>query len=191
MSLNEVDFDSFINQINNDPDFKEAVLNPTVIDQNIESLNKVSDAMRTLILICEKPDIELPKLKTQVNFQLPSTMKKSKEPYVVSLRNDINMYRKLYEKHSKRVNDIIEKTKKSIILLFPQIKDLLNEIKSYTNDFENSIKKLDAPYKNKRNILNQVNIKDFPANKQKEFILWAHEEIVISTSNKKTLNFVK
>ena len=27
-------------------------------------------------------------------------------------------------------------------------------------------------------------------NKQKEFILWAHEETVISTSNKKTLNLM-
>jgi myosin protein heavy chain len=169
MNLNEVDFDSFINQINNDPDLKEAVLNPTIIDNSIESLNKVSDAMSLPLLICEKPDIELPKIKTQLNFQIPNSMKKSKDPYVVSLRDDINMYRKLYEKHSKRINEIIEKTKKSIILLFPQIKDLHNEIKSYTNDFENSIKKLYTPYQNKINILNQVNYKNFQANKQKEF----------------------
>ena len=72
MNLNEVDFDSFINQINNDPDLKEAVLNPTIIDNSIESLNKVSDAMSLPLLICEKPDIELPKIKTQLNFQIPS-----------------------------------------------------------------------------------------------------------------------
>ena len=59
------------------------------------------------------------------------------------------MYRKLYEKHSREVNEIIEKTKNSIKNLYPPMKKLRDEIKKYTNDFEGSIKILDIPYKNK------------------------------------------
>jgi myosin protein heavy chain len=167
---NEVDFDGFIDQISNDPDLAKKVLNPEVIDQNIENMQKVNEALNLPLLICENSDIELPNVKTKVNFLLPASIRKSKDRYAVSLKNDLDMYRQLYEKHSERVNEIIKKTKDSIIKLYPPIKKIHDEIKKYSNNFEGSIKQLDIPYRNKKNILNQIDYKKFPESKQKEFI---------------------
>jgi hypothetical protein len=54
---NEVDFDGFIDQISNDPDLAKKVLNPEVIDQNIENMQKVNEALNLPLLICENSDI--------------------------------------------------------------------------------------------------------------------------------------
>ena len=167
--LSDIDFYTFIQQIQNDPDMKNAVLNTKEIDQNIDSLKQVNEKLSLPLLICEKPDIELPAVKTQLNFVVPSTIRKSKEPYVVSLRNDINMYRKLYEKHSKRVNEIIAITKESIIKLYPPMEKMRDEIKKYTKDFEDSIKQLSIPYENKKKIFNDIDIQNIPSNKQNDF----------------------
>ena len=167
--LNESDFNVFLNNLSQDSEIKEAIINPVILDNNIDKLKKVNETISLPFLICENPDMELPYVKNQLNFLLPASIRKSKEPYVVNIKNDINMYRKLYEKHSKRVNEIIEKTKDSIKNLYPPMKKLRDEIKKYTNDFEGSIKKLDIPYKNKRDVLKHIDPNKFPKDKQKEF----------------------
>lgn len=167
--LNESDFKVFVDNINQDNEIKEAIFNPVILDNNIDKLKKVNEAINLPLLICENPDMELPYVKDQLNFLLPASIRKSKEPYVVNIKNDINMYRKLYEKHSREVNEIIEKTKNSIKNLYPPMKKLRDEIKKYTNDFEGSIKILDIPYKNKREVLKNIDPNKFPKDKQKNF----------------------
>ena len=167
--LNESDFKVFLNNIKEDTEIKEAIFNPVILDNNIDKLKKVNEAINLPLLICENPDMELPYVKDQLNFLLPASIRKSKEPYVVNIKNDINMYRKLYEKHSREVNEIIEKTKNSIKNLYPPMKKLRDEIKKYTNDFEGSIKILDIPYKNKREVLKNIDPNKFPKDKQKNF----------------------
>ena len=167
--LNESDFKVFVDNINQDNEIKEAIFNPVILDNNIDKLKKVNEAINLPLLICENPDMELPYVKDQLNFLLPASIRKSKEPYVVNIKNDINMYRKLYEKHSREVNEIIEKTKNSIKNLYPPMKKLRDEIKKYTNDFEGSIKILDIPYKNKREVLKNIDPNKIPKDKQKNF----------------------
>lgn len=167
--LNESDFKVFLNNIKEDTEIKEAIFNPVILDNNIDKLKKVNEAINLPLLICENPDMELPYVKDQLNFLLPASIRKSKEPYVVNIKNDINMYRKLYEKHSREVNEIIEKTKNSIKNLYPPMKKLRDEIKKYTNDFEGSIKILDIPYKNKREVLKNIDPNKIPKDKQKNF----------------------
>ena len=61
----------------------------------------------------------------------------------------------------------------------------------YTFNFkENRIKNIISRRKTNSLRFTKYNALHNKFNKQKEFILWAHEETVISTSNKKTLNFV-
>ena len=62
-----------------------------------------------------------------------------------------------------------QKTKNTFIERNVNKKDGKYEIKKYTNDFEGSIKKLDIPYKNKRDVLKHIDPNKFPKDKQKEF----------------------
>ena len=121
------------------------------------------------ILICDNPDVELPTIKTQLNFSLPQSIRKSKEPYVVNIKNDLNMYRKLYEKHSRQVNQIIEKTKESIKNLYQPLKQLADDIKKNSTNFESTIVETSTPLKNKKESLNRINDKKYTKEKQKEF----------------------
>ena len=167
--VKDEDFIKFFEDIKKDPDLKEAFLNPKIFDNNIEKLQRVNEAISHPLLICDNPDIELPLVKVQLNFLLPATIRKSKEAYVINIRNDINMYRKLYEKYSKQVNEIITKTRESMKNLFQPLKKLRDEIKRYSNNFEESIKQTSIPLQNKRESLNQINYKKFSQESQKNF----------------------
>lgn len=167
--INEQDFLEFFKQVENDPELGKALLNPKIIDDNIENLQKVNQTISYPILICDNPDIELPLVKSQLNFLLPAQIRKSKEPYVINIKNDLNMYKKLYEKYSKKVNDIISKTKESIKNLYQPLKKLRDDIKKISEDFENSIKQTSVPLQNKRDNLNKIEYKKYSQEKQKEF----------------------
>ena len=89
------EIDEFLEQLETNPELVESLLKAEVIGSNIENLQKVNNAMIHPLLICDNPDIELPQVPVQLNFLLPSSIRKSKEPYVVNIKHDINMYRKL------------------------------------------------------------------------------------------------
>jgi hypothetical protein len=167
--IKDEDFLKFFDDIKKDPDLKEAFLNPKIIDNSIEKLQKVNEAISYPLLICDNPDTELPLVKAQLNFLLPATIRKSKEPYIINIRNDINMYRKLYEKYSKQVNGIITKTKESMKNLYQPLKKLRDEIKKNSNNFEESIKQTATPLQNKKDSLNQIDYKKYTSDNQKKF----------------------
>ena len=167
--IKDEDFLKFFDDIKKDPDLKEAFLNPKIIDNSIEKLQKVNEAISYPLLICDNPDTELPLVKVQLNFLLPATIRKSKEPYIINIRNDINMYRKLYEKYSKQVNGIITKTKESMKNLYQPLKKLRDEIKKNSNNFEESIKQTATPLQNKKESLNQIDFKKYTPDNQKKF----------------------
>lgn len=109
--MDDIDFSDFLNNLKEDPELQEALLQPAIIDDSIKNLQDTNSFMTTPILICENPDTELPLVKNQLNFQLPSSLRKTKEPYALNIRNDLNMYKKLYEKYANLSNSIINRTK--------------------------------------------------------------------------------
>ena len=167
--IKDQDFIDFFVELQNDPELAKAVMNPQIIDDSIEKLQKVNETISYPILICDNPDTELPLVKSQLNFLLPAQIRKSKEPYVVNIKNDINMYKKLYEKYSKQVNGIISKTKESITNLYPPLKKLRDDIKKISEDFENSIKQTSTPLQNRKDNLNKIDYKKYSQEKQKKF----------------------
>ena len=169
MKLRDEDFIEFFDQVKNDPELGKALLNPRIIDENIEKLQKVNDAISYPLLICDNPDTELSLVKTQLNFILPAAMRKSKEPYVLNLKSDINMYKKLYEKYSKQTNELINKTKDSIKRLYQPLKNLKDEIKNNSNNFTSTIRQTSVPLQNKKEYLNRIDYKQYPQDKQKSF----------------------
>ena len=167
--MNEEDFSDFFDNLK-DPDIIEALVNPPVINGNIQDIQNTNGALIYPLLICDNPDIELQLIPKQLNFITPSVLKKSKEPYALNIKKDLNMYRKLYEKYAKNVNHIIEKTKESIKNLYKPLKKLRDEVKQYSNNFENSVKELAIPLENKKNGLNKIDYSKYPKDKQKKFL---------------------
>ena len=66
-----------------------------------------------------------------------------------------------------------------------KLQEIYNENKYNFNLKENTIKNIIFRWKTNSLRFTKYNALDNKFNKQKEFILWAHEETVISTSNKK------
>ena len=169
---NEADFDFLKENLDKYPELKEAFFNPVKIgepqkEEKIVGLNKV---ITLPLLMCDNPDIELPKIPNQLNFIVPTAMRKSKEIYVINIKNDINMYKKLYENNSSIVNKIIDETKVCLKNLYNPLKILRDNVKDYSNNFHNSINKLSIPLENGKKGLNDIDYKKYPKAKQSQFL---------------------
>ena len=156
------DFDFLKRNLEQFPELREAFFNPKDIG--------MKNSMTIPLLICENPDTELPEVPKQLNFILPQAMKKSTEIYVINIKNDINMYKKLYEKNSTIVNRIINETKECLKNLYKPLKSLRDDIKKYSNNFKNSIDQLSIPLKNEKNGLNDIKYENYPKEKQNQFL---------------------
>ena len=171
------DFDFLEKNLEQYPEIKEAMLNPGNIDGSGEKIVEMNKNMTEPLLICDNPDIELPKVPTQINFIIPQQMRKSKEISIVNIRNDLTSYKKLYEKNSTTVNKVIDEIKASLKNLYNPIKSLRDDIKNYSNNFENSINQLSIPLKNGKKGLNDINYKKYPKDKQNLFLKDKNEVI--------------
>ena len=171
------DFDFLEKNLEQYPEIKEAMLNPGNIDESGGKIVEMNKNMTEPLLICDNPDIELPKVPTQINFIIPQQMRKSKEISIVNIRNDLTSYKKLYEKNSTTVNKVIDEIKASLKNLYNPIKSLRDDIKNYSNNFENSINQLSIPLKNGKKGLNDINYKKYPKDKQNLFLKDKNEVI--------------
>ena len=170
MKLNEEDFEGFIKN----KSLMEAFLKPTILDENNQKSNGV---LVFPLVICDNPDTELPNVPEQLNFILPLSLRISKEPYVKNIKKDLNLYRILYEKHSKEINNIIDKTKESIKKLYAPLKKLRNDIKNYGKKFGESIEQLKVPIINNKQGLNEINYEEYPENQKNNFLKDKNEVI--------------
>jgi len=164
------DFDFLEKNLDQYPEIKEAMLNPGNIDGSGEKIVEMNKNMTEPLLICDNPDIELPKVPIQINFIIPQPMRKSKDMYIVNIRNDLNLYKKLYEKNSTTVNKIIDEIKGCLKNLYNPIKSLREEVKNYSNNFENSINQLSIPLKNGKKGLNDIDYKKYEKDDQNRFL---------------------
>ena len=167
---NQSDFDFLKKNLDQYPEIKEAMLNPGNIDESGEKIVEMNKNMTIPLLICDNPDIELPKVQAQLNFVIPSAIKKSKEIYLINTRNDLNSYKNLYEKNSATVNKIIDEIKGCLKNLYNPIKSLREDIKNYSNNFDNSINQLSIPLKNGKKGLNDIKYEKYPKEKQEKFL---------------------
>jgi DNA repair exonuclease SbcCD ATPase subunit len=80
------------------------------------------------------------------------------------------MYKKLYEKNSTIVNKIIDETKQCLKNLYSPLKSLREDVKSYSNNFENSLNQLTIPLKNGKSGINDIDYAKYPKDKQNRFL---------------------
>ena len=168
--MNESDFDFLKENLMNFPELKDAFFNPMKIDPARGNIVEMNKNMTGPLLICDNPDTELPKVPIQLNFIVPAALRKSKEIFVINIKNDINMYKKLYEKNSTIVNKIIDETKQCLKNLYTPLKSLRDEVKDYSNNFENSINQLTIPLKNGKDGLDKIDYKKYTKSKQNDFL---------------------
>ena len=166
-----MDIPKFLGKINQlPPEFIEALKRPIVINNIIDTLKESQNDLVNVQLICNNPDQYLMKIPNQLNLILPRTLIDSDEPYVVNIRNDVNNYRKLYEKETKQINKIIESTIESIKQIYPTTKNLQDSFKKYTENYIENIQKMQIPLLNKKIGLAQINFENYPLEKRNNFI---------------------
>ena len=151
-------------------EFIEALKRPIVINGIIDTLNESQNDLINVQLICNNPDQYLKKIPNQLNLILPRTLAESKEPYIVNIKSDVNNYRKLYERETKQINKIIESTIESIKQIYPTTKTLQENFKKYTENYLESIQRMQIPLLNKKIGLSEIKFEKFPLEKRNNFI---------------------
>ena len=165
------EMNGFLKQLNQLPqEFIDALKKPIVINNIIDTLKESQNDLVNVQLICNNPDQYLKKIPNQLNLILPRTLIDSEEPYVVNIRNDVNNYRKLYEKETKQINKIIESTIESIKQIYPTTKNLQDSLKKYTENYIENIQKMQIPLLNKKIGLTLINLESYPLEKRNRFI---------------------
>ena len=155
---------------NLEPEFLEALRNPIIVKSISSSINDSQNDLININIICNNPEQYLKNVSTQINFIPPKELIESKEPYVINIRNDVNNYRKLYEKEAKQINKIIGNTIGSIRKIYPYIKNLQDSIKKYAENYSMSIQNMQIPILNKKIGLSQIDYEKFISDDRNNFL---------------------
>jgi phage-related tail protein len=167
--LKESDFNYLKEILGKNPDLRDAFFNYKFDIEDPGDIGKVINKINYPLLICENPDKYLQEVQKQINFILPPEMRKSKDLYVKNIKNDINMYKKLYEKFSTIVNKIINETKECLKNLYKPFKSLHDDINKYSKNFDKSIEQLTIPLKNGKKGLVDIKYENYSKDKQNQF----------------------
>jgi hypothetical protein len=167
--LKESDFNYLKEILGKNPDLRDAFFNCKFDIEDPGDIGKVKNMINYPLLICENPDKYLKEVQKQINFILPPEMRKSKDLYVKNIKNDINMYKKLYEKFSTIVNKIINETKECLKNLYKPFKSLHDDINKYSKNFDKSIEQLTIPLKNGKKGLDDIKYENYSKDKQNLF----------------------
>ena len=168
--MKESDYDYLKEIMGNHPELKLAFFNPEIINDDRGDIREVRNALNYPFLFCENIDEHLKEVQKQINFILPPELRKSKEAYAKNIKNDINMYKKLYEKSSTIVNTIINDTKECIKNLYQPLKSLKDDINKYSKNFDKSIEQLTIPLKNGKTGLDDIKYETYSKDEQNQFL---------------------
>ena len=155
---------------NLEPEFLDALKYPIIVKSISSSINDSQNDLININIICNNPEQYLKNVSTQINFIPPKELIESKEPYVINIRNDVNNYRKLYEKEAKQINKIIGNTIGSIRKIYPNIKNLQDSIKKYAENYSMSIQNMQIPILNKKIGLSQIDYEKFISDDRDNFL---------------------
>ena len=165
------DIQKYANIINNlPPEFLNALKKPIVVNGIMDTIKESQNDLTNVQLICNNPEQYLKPVSTQMNVIVPQTLSNSKEPYIMNIKNDLNNYRKLYEKEAKQINIIISNTIEGIKQIYPFTKTLKENLKNYTENYAQSIQNMQIPLLNKKIGLAQINVEKFSPQVQENFI---------------------
>ena len=151
-------------------EFIDAMKKPIIVREIYNNLNESEEDLKYVQLMCQNPEQNFIKISPQINLIVSPLLLESNEPYIINIKNDVNNYRKLYEREAKQINIIIDKTIESIKQIYPFSVNLQNNIKTYTENYSESIKNMQVPLLNKKKGLSEINYENYTPNKQDNFI---------------------
>lgn len=166
--MTDEDFENLRKNMELFPQLREAFLCPQFSDLTNPNIIETNNWMTSSFFICDNSDVVLLEVPNQISIFFPKELRKSKDISVKNFKRDLNKYIKIYEKYSILVNKAINETKECLKNVYNPIKSLHNDIKR--NDFENSLNNLINPLEYGKNSLNEINYKNFPKEKKRNFI---------------------
>ena len=100
--------------------------------------------------ICENSTLEINEINSEISFTLPEFLNSSTSESLKLTIEDIELYNKKYEQLSYKANNTTEIASQSIKNIFTSLKDIKGEVNIITNQFEETIKSLCLPKRNRK-----------------------------------------
>ena len=132
------------------PELKQLVINSLQFN-DIRSTSK--SISKTIYPIKKK--LLIGRLKQQVNFIIPTSLRNLKDN---SIMKDLLYYRRAYEEEAKNINEIIDCTNKLNEQLYSPLLSIHESLKKYKNKIRENLEKINIPFKNKKQGLNEKEI---------------------------------
>jgi hypothetical protein len=132
------------------PELKELVINSL----QFNDINSTSKSISKKIYQIKKK-VLIDRLKKQINFIMPTSLRDLKDN---SIKKDLLYYRKAYEEEVKNINEIIDCTNKLNEQLLAPLLSIHDSLKDYKNKITKNLEKINIPFKNKKQGLNENEI---------------------------------
>ena len=138
------------------PDLKNLVINSL----QFNDINSTSKSLSKKIYQIKKKVI-IERLKQQINFKMPNSLRNANDN---SIKMDLLYYRRAYEEEAKNINEIIDCTNKLNEQLYGPLISIHDGIKEYKNKITKNLEKINTPFKNKKQGLNENEINNVEKN---------------------------
>jgi myosin protein heavy chain len=132
------------------PDLKNLVINSL----QFNDINSTSKSLSKKIYQIKKKVI-IERLKQQINFKMPNSLRNANDN---SIKKDLLYYRRAYEEEAKNINEIIDCTNKLNEQLLAPLLSIHDSLKDYKNKITKNLEKINIPFKNKKQGLNENEI---------------------------------
>ena len=117
-------------------------------------VNEIKKNLTRAIYDAKKEEL-IKKLRTQLNFRVPQSLKISNEETDI-IKKDIMFYKRAYEDEATNINKIITSTNTLNNQLLEPLKQIKNMLKEYHNDYKTNVSKITIPYDNKKEGLDNI-----------------------------------
>ena len=138
------------------PDLKNLVINSL----QFNDINSTSKSISKKIYQIKKKVI-IERLKQQINFKMPNSLRNANDN---SIKKDLLYYRRAYEEEAKNINEIIDCTNKLNEQLYAPLISIHDGLKEYKNKMTINLEKINIPFKNKKQGLNENEISNVEKN---------------------------
>ena len=132
------------------PELKKLVMNTL----HFNDINSTSKSVSKNIYQIKKK-VLISRLKQQINFIMPTSLRNAKDN---SIKKDLLYYRRAYEEEAKNINEIIDCTNKLNEQLYAPLFSIHDGLKKYKNKITENLEKINIPFKNKKQGLNENEI---------------------------------
>ena len=153
-----------------------------IIDENHQVLEEAERNVADSVIICERPEIELNPMRTEVFLIMPEFLNEPKDDVLRLLKKNIELTKAKFEELCKKSNKFIEEMTKTLKNLNNPSQELKKEISNIIEKFENTIKGLCAPLISQKEGLDSIDLTKLTEDQKNE--LEEDKKFVVNEINK-------